>query len=248
MGSTQYHHPGQLERQNGTFRGNFKTAHYRPGVAARDRAYLRAIGGREQIEKWPRVARGFLFKLQLKLLGVDWNGAAPPVERPVLRAVELFCDLAPAAGQAHGSQFMDAHALLCATNLVQFKTRPTTQDPFLYNRYDFAVGRPMPRRREYANDAARAAAYRKRKKDAAAAAVPKAVQPLLDFLAGLRREIKRRRSAIGCQRQRRHLMLPGPSGSANHELVISLLSLVNYIETELDRSGVLAEVGPKRRS
>ena len=106
---------------------------------------------------------------------------------------------------------------------------------------------PLGRIRKHANDAARAAAYRKRKRDAAAAAVPKAVLPLLDFLAELRREITRRRAAIRCQRRRTRLTLPGPSGSAGLDLTIDLLKLVNWIECQLDRTGVLGEVRQKQR-
>jgi|GEM_PF-6615450 len=91
----------------------------------------------------------------------------------------------------------------------------------------------MPRRKEYADHAARQRAYVERQKRRAAAAVPKKLKPILQHLAGLRADIVARRRAIGCPRHER-LNLPGPSGLALSSMMVKILSLLNHIEIQLD--------------
>lgn len=101
----------------------------------------------------------------------------------------------------------------------------------------------MPQVRKYRDHAARQRAYRRRQKKrrAAAVRVPLKVRCLVKHLCELREEITRRRAVIGCARGRKRLNLPGPSGWQLSALLVKLLSLVNFIESELDKTGILAE-------
>jgi hypothetical protein len=107
----------------------------------------------------------------------------------------------------------------------------------------------MPRLKKYANDAARKAAYRKRKSDAAAAvaaavdaaaAVREEAPSILRHLAKLRDEITRRMEMLGC-RARGQFVVPGKRASGYDDVFLRLLELLAYIENELDKTGVLAQ-------
>jgi hypothetical protein len=90
----------------------------------------------------------------------------------------------------------------------------------------------MPRHRKYADDAERQAAYRKRR--ASAASIPMRLQPLREHLANLRKEITSRRAAIHFQRSLTRYTLDRSSPA-------KLIELLNYIESELDQTGIRAK-------
>jgi hypothetical protein len=106
----------------------------------------------------------------------------------------------------------------------------------------------LSRPKKYKNDAERHAAFRKRKKDAAAAAIPKDVPAILRILLWLRDEITLRLDGLGLVsrrgNKRRLIIAPDPSTPGYGSLAEKLINLVGFIEQGLDKTGV-PDRGPR---
>jgi len=99
----------------------------------------------------------------------------------------------------------------------------------------------MSRQKQYASSAARTAAYRRRRKEQLEKEAAAAKPTIIQHAVALRDEIPRRMELIGCRCQRRCIFPPDPWAPEYGDVLLRLLTTLDFIEQQLDRTGVAAD-------